>query len=114
MSNDLAKRWVSVSKQRSCWLEGSGSKQSLQNPDWAQKNVVYKGKLDHMVGLMVLQSFDPFVYQVDARGVGKWRPVSQNAWRDQTGGLHEGHSLTYAESHKKQSKDGSIKRCAKG
>ena len=52
--NDLAKRWVSVDKQMGCWVERSGFKQSLQNPNWAQQNVIYKGELDHMVGLMIL------------------------------------------------------------
>ena len=60
--NDLAKRWVSVGKQRGCWMERSGFKQSLQSPNWAQQNVIYKGELDHMVGLMILQSFGPFQY----------------------------------------------------
>ena len=52
-------------------MEGPGSKQRLESPDWAQKNVVYKGMLDHMVGLMVLQGFDPFEYPVNARGLEK-------------------------------------------
>ena len=64
--NNLAKRGYLLAKRGA---DGWRCLNLSYGCNWTQVKVVYKGKLNHMIRLVIPQGFSPLDYQVYARGL---------------------------------------------